>query len=409
MTKQEPLITDVVIDRPAHGGEFIATIDGRIVLVRGGIPGEKVTIRIDNPAAKLWRGEVAAVIEPSDDRTDISCAAARAGAGCCDWDFIAPERAAQLKSLVLADALRRIGKCEESEVPEIVVTPLAPATQWRNRVRLGVDSEGRAGLRKMKSQDLIIGENCNQNMPGLLVGLDKSGACPADGELFAVLDKDGNRHLMHVVGKGRFKRRTVVEGNETSKHECRGVVFDVPVDGFWQGHINAVEYYADQIVSLLPELEGGRAWDLYGGVGVFANVLADLVGNDGEVVSVESFGAAAKSGREALAERPVRFVTGRVEAVVGSLAADKRAGGSAVDYVVLDPPRTGAGVKTIAAIAEAKPSRVVHVGCDPATFARDARAWLDKGYKLTNLEVVDAFAGTHHFETIALFTAAADA
>ena len=56
----------------------------------------------------------------------------------------------------------------------------------------------------------------------------------------------------------------------------------------------------------------------------------------------------------------------------------------------------------IAAIAEAKPRTVVHYGCDPATFARDARYWADHGYAFKHLEVVDAFGLTHHFETIAV-------
>ena len=64
--------------------------------------------------------------------------------------------------------------------------------------------------------------------------------------------------------------------------------------------------------------------------------------------------------------------------------------------------RRGAGKDAIAAIAEAKPRVVVHFGCDPATFARDARYWADYGYAFKHLEVVDAFGLTHHFETIAV-------
>ncbi|HHU44691.1 MAG TPA: RNA methyltransferase, partial [Actinomycetales bacterium] len=76
--------------------------------------------------------------------------------------------------------------------------------------------------------------------------------------------------------------------------------------------------------------------------------------------------------------------------------------GHKVDLVVLDPPRTGAGAAIVRAIATARPGAVLHIGCDPATFARDARAWADNGYRIESLEVVDAFPGTHHLETIAL-------
>ena len=74
--------------------------------------------------------------------------------------------------------------------------------------------------------------------------------------------------------------------------------------------------------------------------------------------------------------------------------------------MVLDPPRTGAGAQTVKAIAAARPAKVLHIGCDPATFARDARTWADCGYRIESIEVVDAFPGTHHLETIAVLAPA---
>ena len=72
--------------------------------------------------------------------------------------------------------------------------------------------------------------------------------------------------------------------------------------------------------------------------------------------------------------------------------------------MVLDPPRTGAGEQVIRAVAEAKPQAVVHVGCDPATFARDLSLWHSAGYKPEKMALINAFPGTHHFEVIALIT-----
>ena len=58
----------------------------------------------------------------------------------------------------------------------------------------------------------------------------------------------------------------------------------------------------------------------------------------------------------------------------------------------------------IRAVAEAKPQAVVHVGCDPATFARDLSLWHSAGYKPEKMALINAFPGTHHFEVIALIT-----
>ena len=52
------------------------------------------------------------------------------------------------------------------------------------------------------------------------------------------------------------------------------------------------------------------AWDLYGGVGVFAAALGDAVGESGQVVSVDSARAASRAARTTLADLPqVRVIS----------------------------------------------------------------------------------------------------
>ena len=67
---------------------------------------------------------------------------------------------------------------------------------------------------------------------------------------------------------------------------------------------------------------------------------------------------------------------------------------------MLDPPRTGAGADVVSAIAQRDPQRVIHIGCDPATLARDLAAWGDSGYVVERMALVDAFPMTHHFEVL---------
>ncbi len=102
-------------------------------------------------------------------------------------------------------------------------------------------------------------------------------------------------------------------------------------------------------------------------------------------------------GAEALADlSQVSFRHGRVERVIGTLAAP--------DVVILDPPRAGAGKEVVAAIADAAPRRVIHVGCDPASFGRDVSLYRAQGFELADLRAFAAFPSTHHVECLALFT-----
>jgi len=68
--------------------------------------------------------------------------------------------------------------------------------------------------------------------------------------------------------------------------------------------------------------------------------------------------------------------------------------------VVLDPPRAGA--KAQARLLAGSAVRVVAaVSCNPATFARDARALVDGGYRLRWIQPIDQFLWSPHLELVA--------
>jgi tRNA/tmRNA/rRNA uracil-C5-methylase (TrmA/RlmC/RlmD family) len=140
------------------------------------------------------------------------------------------------------------------------------------------------------------------------------------------------------------------------------------------------------------------AWDLYGGAGIFAAVLGDAVGESGRVLTVDTARAASGAARAALVDLPqINVVTDSVRRV---LAIQQ----SGADVAVLDPPRSGAGREVVDLLAAAGVSRVVHIGCEAASFARDIGLYLGHGYAVENIRVFDAFPLTHHVECIALLT-----
>jgi tRNA/tmRNA/rRNA uracil-C5-methylase (TrmA/RlmC/RlmD family) len=141
---------------------------------------------------------------------------------------------------------------------------------------------------------------------------------------------------------------------------------------------------------------GMTAWDLYGGAGLFAAVLADAVGESGQVLSVDSARAASRSARATLADHAqVRVVS---DSVRRALTAQR----SRADVAVLDPPRGGAGREVIDLLAAAEVPRIVHIGCEAASFARDIGLYQSHGYAVHKLSVFDSFPLTHHIECVAL-------
>ena len=397
-------IITVEVVRPAHGGEGIAHHEGRVIFVQGGFPGDDVDVEISQVKKKFARGTVVAVNTASDLRVDSRCPAAAAGAGCCDYAELAPEAELELKNRVLRDQLERIGGLSDIATPELF--NLAPSQGWRTRVRLGVDASGRAGFRKLKSNDLVTDVACTQVAPELIHGLVGPGArqFTPGAEVIAAVDDRGARSVVEFLKAPRGRRtetiRNIVEGDGNVQQTVGEYTWTFPVAGFWQAHVAAPQAYSEFIADVLgsTELEnvdkrGAVAWDLYGGVGLFAPVIAKT--QEAKVHSVELSAGSAESGEDALAGLPITFHTGRVESVMAQLPAPH--------IVVLDPPRTGAGSVVVKSIAAATPELVIHIGCDPATFARDVADWTAAGYSLDRLAVFNAFPGTHHLETIGAF------
>jgi tRNA/tmRNA/rRNA uracil-C5-methylase (TrmA/RlmC/RlmD family) len=166
-------------------------------------------------------------------------------------------------------------------------------------------------------------------------------------------------------------------------------------DVFWQVHPSAPDTLAAAVLDLLAPRPAERAWDLYGGVGLFAAALVPALGPDGRVTIVESDQRAVTAARRNLADlSQVRVVRGDVATV---LATPRW---RTVDLVVLDPPRAGAGGDVVAAIVARRPRAIAYVACDPAAFARDVATFRELGWRLDALRVFDAFPMTHHMELV---------
>lgn len=382
----------------ANGGSCVARHDGRVVFVRYALPDEVVRVRVVSERGSYWHADVVDVIEPSPDRVESLCTiAGRTGAGCCDLAFADPAAARRIKGAVVANQLERLGGHEWSGVAEEVGD--RGATGWRTRVRLDVSEAGRAGFHRYHSAELAEDLTCAQLPDGMLDGLDGS-RWPPGAQLHVALDDTGRRHVVQAGARngGRKASTQVVEGDYEAVQEIDGRQWRIPVTAFWQAHRDAPRVYSSLVSEAAGLQPGMTAWDLYGGAGVFAAVLAEGVGVTGRVLTVDTSRGAARSARAALADLPqVSVVT---DSVRRALSAEQ----SRADVVVLDPPRAGAGREVIEQLAAAEVSRIIHIGCEAASFARDVGEYRRQGYAVEQLRVFDSFPLTHHVECVAVLS-----
>jgi len=133
--------------------------------------------------------------------------------------------------------------------------------------------------------------------------------------------------------------------------------------------------------------------DLFAGLGTFALAL------EGKVLAVEGARDAALALKAAAnrAQRQV-FVDHR-DLFRRPLTIEEL---NRFEAVVLDPPRAGAK-EQIPLLAGSTVPRIAYVSCNPATFARDAKALSDGGYRLDWVKPVGQFRWSTHVELVAAF------
>jgi tRNA/tmRNA/rRNA uracil-C5-methylase (TrmA/RlmC/RlmD family) len=377
---------EVTVGAVAHGGHCVARHEGRVVFVRHTLPGERVVVSVtEDKGGSFCRADAVSVLESAPARVPAPCPFSGPGrCGGCDWQHVRPDEQRALKSFVVAEQLSRLaGLSVEVPVEELPGGSLG----WRTRGRMTVDGQGRPGFLAHRSHRVIPVDGCPIAAPGTVdVVVDR--AWRANASLTVAVDATAHTH---IVEDGR-----VVEGGEPVEFAARRR-WRVAPDGFWQTHPDAADVYAEVVEAWSGAEAGDVAWDLYSGVGLFAAVLAGLVGERGRVIAVESVGSAARLATSNLADLPqVEVVAGRVAKVLRNAPAPS--------VVVLDPPRKGAGREVVEAIAARGARRVVYVACDPAALARDVGTFVGLGYELAQLRAFDAFPMTHHVECVALLT-----
>jgi tRNA/tmRNA/rRNA uracil-C5-methylase (TrmA/RlmC/RlmD family) len=385
----------------ANGGSCVARHEGQVVFVRYALPGERVRARVTGDRGAYLHAEAVEIIEPSSDRVPSMCPIAGVDrSGCCDLAFVSPKAARVLKGEVVSNQLSRLGGHEWRGEAEPIGSG-AP-TGWRTRVRLAVGSEGdqagRAGFHRYHSGELVTKLLCGQLPPGMLNGL-AAQRWPEGAELHVVVDDAGDRHVVCSQRGRRGRREELVEGDQMTEQHVGQRSWHVPVTGFWQAHREAARVYSDLVAGWARLEPGMTAWDLYGGAGLFAAALAEGVGESGSVLSVDISRAAARAARAALADLP------QVSIVADSVRRALATQNTSADVAVLDPPRSGAGREVIEMLSDARVDRVIHIGCEAASFARDIGLYREHGYHVEEIRVFDSFPLTHHVECVAVLAA----
>jgi 23S rRNA (uracil1939-C5)-methyltransferase len=405
---------EATIDGFTHGGEGVARIEGKAVFVPGALPGERVVLRVVDDRARWARAALVEVRDPSPDRVEPPCPYVPACGG-CDLQHARPTAQRALKTRVVREQLERLGGITDPPVADC--DAVGPDVGYRTHAQLHAAPDGRLGFHRAGSHDVVPIDRCLVLTAAAQAVRDEVGddtgavevavrAHERTGATAAVLTPgpgplelpEGRADLLLAQPDGRT---VAIRGDGLLADEVAGLTYRFHADAFFQVTTAGAEALVEHVLAAVGDAAGALVWDLYAGVGLLSLPLARA---GAEVIAVEGHARAAEDARAnaaaaglavtVLAE-PVQAVTRR--AVTGDAALE------APEVVVLDPPRSGAGERVVEDLLRLAPPTIVYVACDVAALARDARALVDGGYRLTAAQPLDLFPMTHHVEVVATF------
>lgn len=379
----------VQIERILPGGLGLAHAEGHTMFVALSAPGDRVRIRIDQIRGKVAFASIVEIIEPSPVRVVPACRYFGRCGG-CDFQQVSYEAQLDAKVEIIRDCLRRIAHLDFQD--SIPITPSLNPWQYRSSAQWKYDPvRNHLGYFERGSHSVCDVVECPILLPALqetLVTLRErlhEGTLPPDIREFEAMAGDEGVSIFPSIEK--------VETREISR-DIGGDRYVFSADSFFQ--INH-ELLPSLIDAATADAHGNTALDLYCGAGLFTTPLSRKFAR---VIGVEGNSGAVNYARRNLAE--ANSINAIIEcASVGEWLREKAASIAPIDFVLLDPPRSGVEKGVIEAILAARPRRISYVSCDPATLARDLKPLLAGGYALDSVAALDMFPQTHHVETVA--------
>ncbi len=427
--------------------EGVCRHEGMAVFVPGLLPGEEASVRIVKVEKRYAFGRMEAPpAVPSPDRREPDCPSFPRCGG-CSCRHMSYEATLEAKRRQVRDCFQRIGKIS-LEVPPVLGmdSPLA----YRNKTSLpvgGTAADPLPGFFSPRSHTIIPTLSCpnamaptneivaafrdwmkqyriepyreeshsglvrhlvvrvNRESRAMVTVVINGKELPHVGELQKILEPLGvislylnlNREKTNVIFSRSFQ---LIYGNATLKDTLCGLRFELSPASFFQINPLQTEKLYQTAVDFAELKPSETLCDVYCGAGTITLTMARHCKKATGIEIVPEAIENAKENAERNGISNAEFHTGSAEELLPKMVQE----GLRPDVIVVDPPRKGLEVPVIEAMADAAPSRLVYVSCNPATQARDVALLLEKGYAVRKIQPVDMFPFTSHVETVCLLS-----
>lgn len=382
----------VHIDRMDHFGNGIGNINGKIIFVKGALPGETVDVTITKDKKSFMEGTINTIIYKSSKRVEPFCKYFGVCGGCslCHLNY---ENTLEYKKERVKNILSKF------DIPKINVIRNENDLYYRNKIELKI-VDGKLGFYEKNTHNLIEIKECKVTKKSInksfefvknmkLENANVTIRANYNDEVLIIIDSKEKPVILNpddykIVGI--VLNDKCIYGQDNFIEKINNLFFTVSYNSFFQ--VN--NYINLELFNLIKEnIVGKTVLDLYSGVGTLSIVASKVVD---KVYSIEVIPNAVKN---ALINAKINkcdninFILGKVEDKIGFIN-DK------IDTIIVDPARAGLDKKTIEVINKISPQRIIYVSCDTQSLANNLVDLAN--YEIKKFYILDMFSYTYHIE-----------
>jgi len=441
-------IVELEISDLAYGGKSVAKLDGLVVLIKGGIPGDVVKAQITKKKTNYAEAQILQIMKESELRTKPICSHFGLCGG-CSWQDLKYEEQIKFKTKQVKESLKHIGGFSDSPIQDALGSD--EIFYYRNKMEyafapgpnqqliLGLHPKERFAqvfdlkecfLQSIKA-NLIVdfvrnfakaknlipydlkarsgflrflaireGKNTDMTMVNLVTN---KGEFPFKNEFSSKLFSNFPS-IKSIVRNISSKLANIAIGEEEEllggeriiSEKLSNFKFEISSNSFFQTNTRQAEKLYEVVLNM-ADLQGNElVLDLYCGTGTISIFLSQ---NAKKIIGVESVKESVENAQRNAELNGVtncEFICGEVKKILAKIEADKQI----PDLVVVDPPRAGLHKHVIKSLLKMGSPKIIYVSCNPSTLARDLKLLCEQGYQLENVQPIDMFPHTYHIETV---------
>ena len=426
----------LTIERVVAGGWGLSRSGSIVTFVRGGLPGEVVTVIPNERHSDYEFATLHEVHVASPHRIQAPCSVYE-DCGGCQFQHVRYEAQLQYKQGVLEEAFSRIGRIEQAIFQDPVPSPLP--YEYRRRVRFRVFQHHgtfHLGFVRERSHNPVKGVGCLlvskpmgkviENIEGQLARLRRLPAFLSHVEIRSS-DAFGTHLILCTVPRASQNQarellalfegiptvvgcvltsssatasqnkhlRRIVRGDPHLFERFQDMVIRVSDRSFMQANWAVYSLIFQTLADWMNVRDRQtRVLELYAGVGC---VGLGLARNGALVTEVEENPYAVADAKQSASQNHIgryRIRAAKVEDFLETVADDE------YDVIVMDPPRTGLSRRCVESLERIRTPHMFYLSCDASSLARDLNRLCTTRYHVRRVQAFDMFPQTAHIETL---------